>query len=75
MTERRLTKAQECGCDPEVNYLCEQHAKERQRDKVIRWLQERLDNCHAIAAKKYGDDRAGWIEDAMYFQWAIEMLQ
>ena len=43
-------------------------------DSVIEWLQDRLENCYRIAATKSGEDRAGWIEDARYFEAAIQAI-
>jgi len=36
------------------------------------WLAERLANCRRIAAMRTGDDRDGWLEDALYFEAAVE---
>lgn len=44
------------------------------REKVLWWVQERLDNCHAIAAGKKGADRDGWLEDAEYFAAVLNWL-
>jgi hypothetical protein len=40
---------------------------------LIEWLYERLDNCNRLAKEKRGADKAGWIEDASYFEAAIDM--
>jgi len=42
---------------------------------LISWLQERLNNCKEIAETKTGEDRAGWIEDAGFFEWAITKIK
>ena len=39
--------------------------------EVIEWLKERRANCLRIAASKTRQDRAGWEEDAKYFEAAI----
>jgi hypothetical protein len=41
---------------------------------VVDWLRERKENCIRIAAEKSGDDKAGWLSDAAYFERAIVML-
>ena len=41
---------------------------------VIEWLKERRSNCLRIAAEKTGQDRAGWYEDAAYFEAAIMLI-
>lgn len=44
------------------------------KQSLIEWLKERRDNAMEIAESKTGDDRKGWIEDAEYFQQAIEAV-
>jgi hypothetical protein len=44
------------------------------RDEVVTWLTERLENCQNIAATKDGKDRDGWLEDASCFANAIRLL-
>lgn len=31
------------------------------------WVQQRVENCRRIGATKVGMERAGWVEDAAYF--------
>lgn len=38
------------------------------------WLVERYESATAIAARKTGADRAGWLEDAAYFKAAVKAL-
>lgn len=38
------------------------------------WIQERIQNCHRIAASKSGSDRDGWLEDAKYFSEILREL-
>ena len=42
--------------------------------KVVEWLKERHENCIRHAARKTGDDRDGWLEDAYYFELALAAL-
>lgn len=63
-----------CTCDDSVGKLCNQHAVECARYKLIEWLRERYANCVSIAAQKTGTDRDGWMEDAMHFHLAIQLL-
>lgn len=44
------------------------------RDKILWWVQERLDNCQSIASVKKGVDREGWMEDASYFAAILSLL-
>ena len=41
---------------------------------VVDWLQERMDNCHRIAAQKKGADRESWLQDSRYFAEAVNAL-
>lgn len=46
------------------------------KSDVLDWLQERRANCVRIAAeKKSDDDKAGWLEDAIYFHAATKYLE
>lgn len=38
------------------------------------WIAERLANCQRIARMKTGKDRAGWLEDARYFEVTLRSL-
>jgi hypothetical protein len=42
--------------------------------EVVEWLKERRANCLRIAANKTRQDRAGWEEDARYFEAAIMLI-
>lgn len=41
---------------------------------ILDWLKERQANCIRIAKTKQRQDRQGWLEDAAYFQAAIEAV-
>ena len=45
------------------------------RAQIEVWLSERWENCLLIAATKTGDDKAGWLEDAVYFSEAIGLIR
>lgn len=43
--------------------------------EVIAWLRERLENCRCIAATKESiSDKAGWLEDARFFEAVLVAL-
>jgi hypothetical protein len=42
---------------------------------LLEWLEERRDNCERIADLKTGSDRAGWLEDMVYFTAAVEAVE
>lgn len=43
--------------------------------EVIAWLRERLENCRCIAATKESiPDKAGWLEDARFFEAILTAL-
>ena len=44
------------------------------REQVIRWLEERRDNCTRLASLMPAPDRDGWLEDGAYFEAAVRML-
>jgi hypothetical protein len=39
------------------------------------WVQERLDNCHRLAAQRRGNDRREWLEDAEYFTAILALIK
>lgn len=41
---------------------------------VAEWLLDRQENCAAIAARKTGADRDGWLEDEQYFAAAAALI-
>jgi hypothetical protein len=40
---------------------------------LAEWLQEREANCRQHAARNYGAEKAGWLEDAEYFRQAAAL--
>lgn len=50
-------------------------AKEITKCEVVEWLKERKRNCQRIAVMKSGDDKQGWLEDAEYFDEAINLIE
>lgn len=42
---------------------------------TIDWFKERQTNCYLLASQKTGEDQAGWIEDARYFNSAVSALE
>lgn len=42
---------------------------------VQAWVQERINNCYRVAATKTGDDQAGWLQDAAYFELIQTMMK
>lgn len=42
--------------------------------QLLDWLREREANARAIAKSKTGEDRDGWLEDAIYFQTAADCV-
>lgn len=40
---------------------------------LVEWLEEREANCRRHAARNYGAEKAGWIEDAEYFKQAVAL--
>ncbi len=42
---------------------------------LIEWLCERRDNAASIARTKAGEDRAGWLEDASFFDAAVHAVR
>lgn len=45
------------------------------RDILVQWLRDRRDNCVRLSKEKFGADRDGWIEDAEFFNWALQVAQ
>jgi hypothetical protein len=44
-------------------------------DDLLQWLEEGRDNCVELAADKSEADREGWLEDARYYQQAIDIVR
>ena len=42
--------------------------------EVLDWLNERMAYALRLAELKTGADREGWLEDAIYFQAALDLL-
>jgi hypothetical protein len=42
---------------------------------LIEWLRDRRDNCFRIMETKPEEDRAGWLEDASYFEAAVISME
>ena len=42
--------------------------------QLLDWLKEREANARAIAQRKVGEDRDGWLEDAAYFKAAASIV-
>lgn len=45
-----------------------------ENDPLVVWVLERLENCQEIAAKKTGNDRTGWLDDAEQFAAILRRL-
>jgi hypothetical protein len=45
------------------------------KTELLNWLAERHQNCLRIGATKFGSDRDGWREDAMYFEAAFKTIK
>jgi hypothetical protein len=45
------------------------------RDILVQWLRDRRDNCVRLSKEKFGADREAWIEDAQFFNWALQVAQ
>jgi hypothetical protein len=54
--------------------LCYEEGQPEEQLTLIEWLQERYDNCIRIANDKSDEEKLGWLEDASYFQQAINLL-
>lgn len=44
-------------------------------NKTLDWLRERYANCLRLASQKTGKDKAGWLEDSLYFASAISQIK